>query len=141
MYQELREKQQKEFNQFPIFFAFSDEQFKTNAKEKFDLTTEDEYKEQLVSIGCGGFIRKTDSKAFNEMLSRFDKELSEALNQKDFLREAIEYELANHEYCITYDAQEALDALGLKEEDVWNDPEKYMVFKEAESRYLQGCDF
>ena len=141
MYQELRQKHQNEFNSFPIFFAFSDEQFKVNAKERFGLTTDEEYKEQLTSVGCGGFIRKSDSKAFHDMMMRFDKELSEALSNKDFLREALEYELANHEYCITYDAQEALDALGLTKEDILNDPEKYMTFKEAENNYLQGCDY
>ena len=38
--------------------------------------------------------------------------------EEKFLLEALAYELRNHEYCITYDPSDALDALGLKREDV-----------------------
>ena len=62
-YNELREKHQKEVNDFPIGFAFSDKQFEEQM-QKLGLDPDDTSK--VISIGGGGFIRKTDLKAFEE---------------------------------------------------------------------------
>ena len=54
-YAELREKHQKEFDKFPMKFAFSDKQFK-EAMESLGLTENDT--DKIIGIGAGGFIRK-----------------------------------------------------------------------------------
>jgi hypothetical protein len=112
-YEELKLKQQKEFNAFPIKFAFTKEQF-DKAMFELGLTPDDTDKIYRVS---DGFIRKTDSKAFNEMWDRFESEQERAMNEdKDgtgYIYDMFEYELANHEYGYTYDLRDTLDCLDL----------------------------
>ena len=71
-YAELREKHQKEFDKFPMKFAFSDKQFK-EAMESLGLTENDT--DKIIGIGAGGFIRKSDLKAYTEMCQRTEKEM------------------------------------------------------------------
>ena len=46
-----------------------------------------------------------------EMLARFKRELADAMQDDLFAVRAIRYELANHEYGITYDPTDALESL------------------------------
>ena len=121
-YVEMKERHQKEVNNFPIKFAFSDEQFK-RAMEELGLTEND--LDKVVSIGAGGFIRKTDIKAYNEMGERQYKEVL-------FL-----YELGNHEYIITFDISESLDAVGLTEVDIRYNNNLRTGLILAEKEYLE----
>ncbi len=138
-YEILRNKQQEEFNKFPMGFAFSDEQFK-EAMEKLGLTEKDT--DKVVSIGAGGFIRKSDVKSFNEMNNRLDKEKKEAIAaDKDgtgFIKDMFLYELGNHEYIITYDLTDTLDSLDLTMEDVEKDPRLQKGLQMARKEYLDG---
>ena len=96
-YAELREKHQKEFDKFPMKFAFSDKQFK-EAMESLGLTENDT--DKIIGIGAGGFIRKSDLKAYIEMCQRTEKEMQEAIDNdktgEGFIKEMFKYELANH---------------------------------------------
>ena len=114
-YHEFKEKQSKELNDFPMAFAFSDEQYK-KALQKLNVK-EEEAKEKLFSIPGGGMIRKSDSEAFNNMFKKHNSELQEASKNDDFLINAIEYELGNHEYCITYDPDDTIAVLHLNMDD------------------------
>lgn len=118
----LREKIQKEVNTFPMRFAFSNEQFEKAMKE-LGLTEKDT--DKVVGIGYGGFIRKTDVKAFNEMNKRHRNEEKKAiandLTGEGYIKDMFEYELANHEYGYTYELDETLEALGLTMEEINND--------------------
>ena len=115
-YNELKEKNAKELNDFDgIFFAFSNEQFIEGMK-KLGLNEDD--KDKVCSFGSGGIILKSRSKAFNDMFKRNSSAMEEALKKPDFLLSALSYELANHEYCITYDFEDTFDALGLTFEDI-----------------------
>lgn len=118
-YLELKQKQQKEVNDFPFGFAFSNQQFK-EMMEKFGLKETDT--DKIYSIGAGGYIRKSDSDAFDEMIKRHRKEIEDEI-EKDkkgtgFIYSMFSYELANHEYCITYDIEPTLDALGLTLDEI-----------------------
>lgn len=119
LYQELKDRQQKEFNSFPIRFAFSKEQFK-DQMEKLGLTENDT--DKIVSISAGGFIKKDDVKKFNNLMKKLDKEMKAEIDKdKDgtgFIKDMFLYELGNHEYIITGDLSDTLDALDLKIEDV-----------------------
>lgn len=62
-YAQMKERQQREVNGFPLAFAFSDRQF-AEGMRALDLDPTD--KDKIVSIGGGGFIRKADEDAFTE---------------------------------------------------------------------------
>lgn len=137
-YVEMKERHQKEVNEFPMNFAFSDEQFK-RAMEELGLTEND--LDKVVSIGAGGFIRKADVKAYKEMGERQYKEFREAI-EKDkvgdgFIKEMFLYELANHEYIITREIDDTLDALGLTDNDIRNNNNLRTGLLLAEKEYLE----
>lgn len=76
-YLTLKRKHEKEFNDFPMAFAFDDEQFK-KGMAKLGLSPEDT--DKACSIPGNGFIRKTDSQALSDMLTRHAKEKQDAIN-------------------------------------------------------------
>ena len=116
-YQELKARQQKEMDGFTgIFFAFNKNQFK-EGMEKIGLT--ENQKSEIFSLGStGGFILKSRSKEFHDMLDRQTVELKTLVTEEKALMEALVYELRNHEYCITHSITEALESLGLEAKDV-----------------------
>ena len=135
-YLELKQRQQKEVNEFPFGFAFSNEQFKDMMK-KFGLKEKDT--DKIYSIGAGGYIRKTDSEAMHDMFKRHRKEIeNEIKNDKDgtgFIYEMFRYELSNHEYCVTYDIEPTLDALGLTLEEINKNQKLVKGLKKALDEY------
>lgn len=136
-YQELKAKHSKELNEFEgIFFAFSNKQF-SEGMEKLGLTEED--KNKVCTLGSGGIILKSRGKAFNEMFKRNSGAMEEGLKQPDFLLSALSYELANHEYCITYDFEDAFSALGLTLEDILSVEGGKGILKQARESALQEC--
>lgn len=138
-YMELKNKIQKEVNEFPIGFAFSNEQFE---KMKIELGVKED--SELLSIGAGGFIRKTDKEAFHELFNnkakRFDEAIAEDKTGEGFIKDMFLYELANHEYCITYELDDTLDALDLTYEEVMNDERLKRGLKLAKAEYLNDAD-
>lgn len=116
-YVELNNRHQREMNTFPLGFAFSDKQF-NEMMESWGLTPDDT--DKIYRIPCGGFIRKCDSEAFNEMVERHAQEREDAIreNKDDYLYHMFNYELANHEYSYTGELDDTLDALGLTMADI-----------------------
>jgi len=115
-YTQLKARQQAEVNAFPMVFAFSTEQF-VEAMAKLGLMPEDT--DKICTIGhIGGFCLRTDADALIGMLDRHSKELAIAMHDYDFAVSAFNNELADHEYCITYDTNDALGALGLDDNDI-----------------------
>lgn len=138
-YTNLKTKHQKEVNEFPMFFAFSDKQFK-EGMAKFGLSETDT--DKIYKFGnTGGFFLRSDSQELHEMLTRHTQEMTEAINKDDeFVYEMFVYELANHEYCITYDLEPTLDACGLSEEEVLNDERLAKILAQARIDYLANCE-
>lgn len=123
-YSELKNRQQKEFNDFPMKFAFSDEQFKEGMAE---LGLKEDETDKLYKFGgTGGFYRKTDAKALQELLTRHEEEKAAAVaadtTGDGYLYEMFKYELGNHEYTYTGSLTQTLDALDLTIEKVNADP-------------------
>jgi hypothetical protein len=119
-YQELKAQQGKELNEFQgIFFAFSPEQFKEGLKQ-VGLNEESNLKEHILSIGMGGYLLKSKKDDFSGMLKRHKQEMKDLKKDEKALLNALIYELRNHEYCITYDTTDALNALNLSINDVDN---------------------
>lgn len=113
-YLEQKEKHEKELNEFTgMFFAFSEEQLEKGML-KVNASTESE----LASIGAGCYILKSKVQSFKDMLDRHDAEKKQIKENQRNLLEAFVYELKNHEYCITWDINDALEVLGLKVEEV-----------------------
>jgi len=119
-YTVLKDKQQKEVNEFPMFFAFSNEQF-NEGMAKFGLKPEDTDKIYSLS-GTGGFYKRTDSEKLKEMMNRHEKERQEAIEGDEtgdgYIFDMFNYELGNHEFVITYDVEDTLDALCLTIDEV-----------------------
>ena len=112
-YTQLKQRHTQEFNDFQyIFFAFSNDQLAEGLK-KLNATTKDIY-----SIGAGGFVLKAHNQELRDMIDRHSAELEANKKDRKFLLESLVYELRNHEYSITYDETDALDALGLELADI-----------------------
>ena len=121
-YQLLKDKQHKEFNEFPLGAAFNNEQFAEMMK-KWNLTVNDT--DKIISIGAGCFIRKADKEQFKQLNEKLNKEMKDAVAEDKtgdgFILDIFLYELANHEYCYTCDLEETLDALHLTIDEINSD--------------------
>lgn len=132
-YRELKARQQEEFNKFPFFAAFDKKQF-AEGMQKLGVTDKSE-----LYHGIGGiFYRKADAGKLHEMMRRFDDELKEAYKDDAFLYDAMFCELANHEYCITLDSEDALEALNLTVDEVTANERLLWIFSKASRDYLNG---
>lgn len=140
-YQEMKDRQQKEFNAFPMGAAFSNQQFQ-QMMEKWGLTVNDT--DKICSIGGGCYIRKADIAAFTTLINKTAAELKNAITADTtgdgFIFDMFVYELANHEYCITYDLEETLDALGLTPEEVNADELLKYGLNKAIKYYLKNYE-
>lgn len=135
MYTMYKREKQLKINNFPMMFAFSKEQLE-NGKIKLGVKDNNE----LLSIGGGGFIRKIDKEEFNNLIIQLDNELKEKLNNDEFLFQALLYEIANHEYCYSYDLTDSLEVLGLKEIDVRADERMNNILNKAIRQYKNNLD-
>jgi len=122
-YAELRAQQQKEIDEFPFMWAFSQKQFE-EGMIRLGLSPSDT--DKIYSIGAGGYIRKTDSAALHEMMERHAAEMQAAVDAdktgEGFVYDMFRYELDNHEYSYTRDLDPTLDALGLTLAQVMAEP-------------------
>lgn len=98
-YVDYSQARQEEFNKLPIFFAFSMEQFNKQLEER-GATVKDIYR-----LPAGGFYLKKDSEVIKTFFSKdHDAELRQMMeNDHEFAREAIQYEMFNHEYAINWE--------------------------------------
>jgi hypothetical protein len=128
-YLKLKRQHQKEVNEFPMFFAFSNKQLEEGLK-KFNVT-----KEEICSIGAGGFMKKTDSILFKNMFKKHRAEMDESIlgdkTGEGFIKDMFQYEMDNHEYSYTGDIEDTLDSLGLTIDEIINNPALKRGFKLA----------
>lgn len=100
-YLDLQKKHQQEIEDFPIAYAFSDEQLKA-ALEKLGA----EKSECVTVFGHGDIVKKEDAPKLVAMLKRHTKEVHEALKDPEFAEAAFLYEMDNHEYAINWSGDE-----------------------------------
>ena len=132
-YKELKEKHQRDVNNFPMMFAFSNKQFAEGMKK---LGLEETDTDKIYSFtGTGGYYKKTDAPKLHKMFDRHEAERQEAIagdkTGEGYIYEMFDYELGNREYCITYDIMPTLDALGLTVEEVNADERMTAAIKRA----------
>ena len=107
-YLDLKQRHQREVEEFPIAYAFNGKQLK-EAIEKLGAT-----KQEVTTLGYGTVIKKTDIPAFEELLEGHRHELKMAMKDKEFAYEAFLYEMDNHEYAINFDGDaEVLECFNL----------------------------
>lgn len=112
-YQDQKTRHSNEISDFDsLFFAFSNEQLEEGLKKI------ESQKNEIVSIGMGGFVRKDKVKEFIALMKRHDIERKELRKNTKELINAIVYELFNHEYCITGNPNDALEIFDLDYETI-----------------------
>lgn len=127
-YQEQKARHHKEFGAFDgIFFAFSNEQMAEGIRKHNVSETN-----KIVNIGAGGFVLKNRLQEFKDLIARHEAERAQLRKDEKELIAAIVYELQNHEYCITGDVTDALEALDLTRETVRPDILKKAIAKHNE---------
>lgn len=136
-YEEMKARHQKMVDSLPLKFAFSDEQFK-KAMEELGLTENDT--DKVVSIGAGGFCLKETAEKLADYYLHFEKEEEEAFKNDEFLQGAFEYELANHEYIITYDLYDTLRALGISMKEYQNNERYKKIMAKAIENYKKDME-
>lgn len=123
-WKQLRQKQKAEVNAYPIHFAFGQEQIDRKIAE-LNLDPEN-YHEQIVAVGAGGFVLKADYPALLEMFKRHAQERKDAI-ASDLTGDGIIFdmfytELVNTEFGYTGEWDDALEHLGYTEEEIEADP-------------------
>ena len=122
-YAELKQRQQAEFDAFPMQFAFSQKQF-AEGMAALGLSPTDT--DKIYKAPGGGFYRREDGPHLEAMMERFDRELAEAIagdkTGNGFIYEMFLYELDTHEYGYTMDTEETLCALGYTAKQILGDP-------------------
>ena len=146
LYQTLRDRQQEAVNDYlkeGAFFAFSDKQFRAGL-EKLGIAEEDAGK-RLSRLGnTGGYMVKDRVAGLKTLLDNNDRERQEALDDPDtgrqFAFDMFYYELNNHEFCLTEDPEETLDALGLTWDDIKKSALLSQTLQEAASKIIKNAE-
>lgn len=139
-YAKLKETHQNRVNALPLKFAFGTKQFR-EMMESWGLTVDDT--DKIYKMGnTGGFYLREDSKLIFDTLEQNEREMQEAIaadtDGTGFIKDMFSYELDNHEYCITYDLEPTLDALGFTFEEVSANPALAKGLKIAMKKYGYG---
>lgn len=114
-YLDLLEKHRKEINEFPIAYAFSEEQLKEALKKLGVEST----KECITIFNHGDIVKKENAPKFLEMLKRHMNEIKIAMKEEAFAEAAFLYEMDNHEYVINWDGDDdVLSCFGFNFDDL-----------------------
>lgn len=134
-YQDWNEKSQIAWDEFinkNCFFAFDDKQFKEGLAKL--NTTEKE----ILRAGCGMFVLKDKIDDLHRLAEKTDRGLKERMKDQDFVYDMFRTELANHEYCITGDYTETLEACNITMEQVNENPMWLEQLKKARNDYIKS---
>lgn len=134
-YQTWFAKSQRAWDKFVdenAFFAFDEKQFKEGLDE-LHVTEKD-----IVRAGYGMFVLKDKIDGLHQLSEKSDREMKEGMKDRDFVYDMFRSELANHEYCITGDYTETLDALNLTMDEVEDNPMWLEQLKKARNDYIKS---
>ena len=137
-YEELRNRQQQEFNALPLGFAFSKKQF-TEMMQDWGLDPDKDV-DKIYSIGFGGYVQKKDAELLHQTRERHDAELEAAIAADEtgegFICQMFVCELDNHEYGCTRDVGSTLVALDYTQEQLQADKRLLNGLKRACKKIL-----
>ncbi|EGQ0303604.1 hypothetical protein O0F56_01850 [Staphylococcus pseudintermedius] len=131
-YTEFKEEQRQKFEALPIQYFLS-ENIETICKKMEVASPKD-----LIKIGGFGVMKKSNKYLINNYLLDKQKEFQKLMQSDEFALNAFKYELANHEFVITYDYEDALDALELEYSEL--DSRLLNLLKKAKEQYLKEFD-
>lgn len=113
-YVAFKEKRQAEVDAFPMIFAFSLSQLYEGMRK---LGLQPVQTNDLLEIGGGGYIKKSDRDKYIALGNKHEKEFADAIAKdttgEGFIYHMFRYELANHEFGYTRDIEDTLNALGM----------------------------
>ena len=140
-YKKWKENKQKDFDKLPIYWAFGEKQFK-ELLQKLNLQDTPEDLKKLVSVGCGGIMRKCDLYLLKAHNNTFSTEILKRwlTSNLKFAYSAFKYEMTNHEYYYTYEIDDTLEALGINFEDIQNNALLRLAFLRAKKDYWKACN-
>lgn len=135
-YLDLKKRHQKEFEEFPIAYAFNDKQLE-EALEKLGAT-----KEECVTVfGHGDIVKRTDVKALLALLDSQDEEMKQRLkDDPDFAEAAFLYEMDNHEYSINWSGDEDVLACFNLTFDKINKWGLQTAYRRARERHMENAE-
>jgi hypothetical protein len=116
----MLDRHSRELHAFPMFFAFSGEQFR-KGMERLGLEPCDTG--HIYSFGgSGGFYRRDDAPRLHEMLDRHHSELRAAIEGDligdGFICDMFRCELAKHEFNYMRGLEDTLEALCMTREEI-----------------------
>lgn len=132
-YYQMKERHQKTIDKLTLKFAFNNKQFK-EAMESLGLKETDT--DKVVSIGFGGFCTPKTADELEKICKKNHDELTAAMKDDNFLQDAFEHELGNHEYIITWDITDALLALNIEPKEYIKNDRYIRIMKKAKENYL-----
>lgn len=135
-YLELKRKRQKEFDEFPMFFAFDQKDFEEGMH---NLGLKPNQTNKICRFAGGGFYRKSDRSALIEMLKRFYREEKEAMKDDNYVLEMFEYEMGNHEYGLTRSDIRILEVCGIDVDEFEKDARLKNLYNQAQKSFLSHC--
>ena len=134
-YRELKERQSKEINELPIYWVFG-EKSKKDLMEKLEIKDDKDFMEKVFTFGGGSIVLKKDKQLITDTFKRHENELKKSIEDDNFLQDAIEYELSNHEYICTCDVEPALSALGITWGEYIKGGRIYEITEKAVENYI-----
>ena len=129
---EMKKAHKAMIDAFPMHFAFGQKQLDEELA-KMGVGVDD-----VVSIGAGGFILKSDVKAYVEMFKVIRQEEDEFKKEEKNLVNLICSELRDHEYGYTCDLEESLAAAGVWEEYCGGNEFVVNAVKKAVKKFKKG---
>ena len=124
-YEEYRKIREQEVNELPVFWAFSDDQFR-KAMEERGLTENDT--DKIYALGSGGFYLRTDADKVRAFFNKPDTLHDLIINDPVFAEEAFYYEMCNHEYGINYQGDWDVCSCFCKKELDFKDDKSYVDY-------------
>lgn len=122
-YSEMKRRQEREYSEFAdrsTFAAYNNVQFR-EGMESMGLDP-DKDQDKIYHVVSGVFVLKNRSAEMDKLFDRFQQEKEQAIaadkTGEGFIRGMFECELLDHEYPITEDLTETLDAVGLTPDEV-----------------------
>lgn len=126
IYEEMENRHREELDRLPIQWAFGKEQLE-EALKVLGVEPGKASDIKLVRIPGGGICTEETSNELTATLRRQVEEQQALINAdttgQGFIFDMFDYQLANHEFCITGDFVPAIEACGLSPEDVEKSPE------------------
>lgn len=137
-YRQIKDRHQADVNAFPLGFAFSDKQL-TEMMQKFGLPNDKTGYAQIVSLGAGCFLRRSDIPAWKELTERHAREMKEFRKSTGELKKAFIHEFSNHESQFSLDEDTICRCVGLSWNEVKTDPGLLKIFRSAYKEFWKDC--